>query len=252
MSRATAPYGMLLDRGLTLEQLEIAFEIGKSDPDPKSNRRRMTVALRDVVSEQEASGKTKKCLTRVWLNPPPVAIDMIAWAREETINPDSRALLHFGALLATYPFVGIVCRVVGQHLQTEGRIGAAAVRSEVRRLVGDRPSVEVAARKSYTTLRNLGMLRQEAQDLFLPDRQPECPRLLAGWLAHGLILSRQVESIPFSSVLAAPELLGMTLSAPDLRCYPLLESHAAASGDVLVPRHGGPSAQADLGDSRLF
>lgn len=252
MSRATAPYGMLLDRGLTLEQLEIAFEIGKSDPDPKSNRRGLTMALRDVVSEQEASGKTKKCLTRVWLNPPPAAADMIAWARGQSVDRNTRALLHFGALLATYPFVGIVCRVIGQHVQTEGRIEAAAVRSEVRRLVGDRPSVEVAARKSYTTLRNLGMLRQEAQNLFLPDSPPECPRVLAGWLTHGLILSRQVESIPLSSVLAAPELLGMALSAPDVRCYPLLESHAAASGDVLVPRHGGDNAQADLHNRRLF
>lgn len=243
---------MLLDRGLTLEQLEIAFEIGTSDPDPKSNRRRMTMALRDVVSEQEASGKTKKCLTRVWLNPPSSAAEMIAWVRGETVDRNARAVLHFGALLATYPFVGIVCRVIGQHLQTEGRIGAAAVRSEVRRLVGDRPSVEVAARKSYTTLRNLGLLQQDAQDLFLPDAPPECPRVLAGWLAHGLILSRQVESIPFSSVLAAPELLGMTLSAPDLRCYPLLESHAAASGDILVPRHGGAARQPGLPDSRLF
>lgn len=65
MSRSPAPYGMLLDRGLTLEQLDLAYDIAVADPDPKTNRRRLTMALRDLVSEQEAEGKTKKCLTRV-------------------------------------------------------------------------------------------------------------------------------------------------------------------------------------------
>ena len=84
MSRSPAPYGMLLDRGLTLEQLDLAYDIAREDPDPKTNRKRLTMGLRDVVSEQEAEGKTKKCLTRVWLNPPPEASEMIAWARSQT------------------------------------------------------------------------------------------------------------------------------------------------------------------------
>ena len=82
MSRSTAPYGMLLDRDLTLDQLNLAYDIAVDDPDPKTNRRRLTIALRDLVSGQEAEGKTKKCLTRVWLNPPPEAEVMIRWARE--------------------------------------------------------------------------------------------------------------------------------------------------------------------------
>ena len=77
----TGRYGMLLDRGLTFEQLEVARRVAVANTDPRTNRRQLTIALRDVVSDQEAEGKTKKCLTRVWLNPPSEAAEMIAWAR---------------------------------------------------------------------------------------------------------------------------------------------------------------------------
>src|SRR4051812_2421802 len=101
MSRSDASYGMVLDRGLTIDQLDLAFEISCVDPDPRTNRRTLTVALRDLVSDQEAEGKTKKCLTRIWLNPPPEAAAMINWAREHLASDVDRRVLHFGAILAT-------------------------------------------------------------------------------------------------------------------------------------------------------
>ena len=238
MSRSTAPYGMLLDRDLTLDQLNMAYDIAVDDPDPKTNRRRLTIALRDLVSGQEAEGKTKKCLTRVWLNPPPEAEAMIRWARRYEVRPEDRPILHFGALLATFPFVGAVARSLGAHLLTEGRISAPDLRAEVRRVLGDRSSVDVGVRKAYTTLRHLGFVAQVDQELAAVD-VPEVPPGLMGWLAHAVMLTRQAESITTSSALVAPELLGM---APqwNQRTYPLLEGHAEADGVVLVEREAPP------------
>lgn len=234
MSRSPAPYGMLLDRGLTLEQLDLAYDIAVSDPDPKTNRKRLTMGLRDLVSEQEAEGKTKKCLTRVWLNPPPEAALMIRWARETTVPRSSRHVLHFGALLATFPFFGAVTRVVGQHFQTEGSVEASAVRAEVRRALGDRSSVDVAARKAYTTLRNIGIIDIANRSITPSDPVHAVPDGLFAWLAHALLLTRGADSLPASSVLSAPELLGLVGSGGSYRAYPLLESHSAADSAVLV------------------
>lgn len=226
MSRSDAPYGMVLDRGLTLKQLDLAFEISCADPNPRTNRRRLTVALRDLVSDQEAEGKTKKCLTRVWLNPPPEAGPMIGWAREHLADVDRREL-HFGAILATFPFVGVVTKVIGQHLQTEAHVEACRVREEVRRGLGDRSSVDVGARKTYTTLRNLSLLRQVGQGL-----QPPCERLtvsnanLAAWLSHAVLLTRKLESLSASTIRSAPELFGLNLTSAQERSYPFLEAHS--------------------------
>lgn len=247
MSRSPAPYGMLLDRGLTLEQLDLAYDIAVADPDPKTNRRRLTMALRDLVSEQEAEGKTKKCLTRVWLNPPPEATEMIDWARAQTLPRSARPVLHFGALLATFPFAGIVAKVIGQHFQTEGHVDAAAVRAEVRRTLGDRTSVEVAARKAYTTLKHLNLLRQTGQrlDPVSPTSLVFEPSLLA-WLGHAVLLTRQVESQPLSSVRSAPELLGLQVPSSISRSYPLLEIHGQGGAPVVVQRIAREPVPSDL------
>lgn len=232
---------MLLDRDLTLDQLNLAYDIAVADPDPKTNRRKLTIALRDLVSEQEAEGKTKKCLTRVWLNPPPEAEAMIQWARQHEVAPEDRATLHLGALLATFPLVGAVARSLGTHLKTEGRISAADLRAEIRRTLGDRPSVDVAARKAYTTLRHLGFVTQVGQEL-APADQPNVPPDLMGWLVHAVMLTRQAESITASSALVAPELLGIP-ARWNQQSYPLLEGHAEADGVVLVERETPPKVE---------
>jgi hypothetical protein len=231
---------MLLDRGLTLEQLDLAYDIAVADPDPTTNRRRLTMALRDLVSEQEAEGKTKKCLTRVWLNPPPEAAEMIGWARGQTPSPSVRPVFHLGAILATFPFAGTVAKVIGQHLATEGRVEASAVRAEVRRSLGDRSSVDVAARKAYTTFRNIGILCLEGQVLTpTPDRLPGFDPLLAAWLSHAVLLTRQVESQPLTSLRGAPELLGIQLASSPSSDYPLLETHSYGGAPVLTRKDDG-------------
>jgi hypothetical protein len=236
VSRSDAPYGMVLDRGLTIEQLDLAFEISRADPNPRTNRRRLTVALRDLVSDQEAEGKTKKCLSRIWLNPPAEAAPMIDWAREHLAGVDRRAL-HFGAILATFPFVGVVARVIGQHLQTEAQVKARRVREEVRRSLGDRSSVDVGARKTYTTLRNLGLLSQVGQQL-----QPPSERLkvsdadVTAWLSDAVLLTRKVESLSASTIRSAPELFGLNLAAVQQRSYPFLDAHTNDGQLLLAAR----------------
>lgn len=236
----TSAYGMLLDRGLTLEQLELPRRVSIADPDLSSNRRRLTIALRDLVSDQEAEGKTKKCLTRVWLNPPTEASEMIAWARLFDCSSPVLPLLHFGAVLATFPFAGAVACVLGQHIQTDGRAEAAQVRVAVRRSLGDRSSVDVAARKVYTTFRNLGVVRQAGQVLESGIGPIDVPTSLGLWLSHAVLLTRQADSLPTTSLRNAPELLGIQLPGALSRDYPLLETHSHVSGPILGLRaHSG-------------
>ena len=56
-------YGMLLDRGLTLEQLELARRIAIADPDPRSNRRQLTIALRDLVNDSARRAESMRIMT---------------------------------------------------------------------------------------------------------------------------------------------------------------------------------------------
>lgn len=235
-TRTNDPYGMLLDRDLSVELLDVARSVSITDGDLTTSRRRLTILLRDYVSDQEAQGKTKKCLTRVWLNPPTDAAAMIAWARGREIRPDAAAVLHFGALLATFPFVGVVARVVGQHLSTEGEIRASTAREEVCRIVGDRSSVDVSARKAYTTFDHLGLIQRDGQVIRPVAERLSVPNELSAWMAHAVLLTRRAESLPMSSIRSAPELLGIHLPGALGSLYPLTTVHGQLDGQIVEVR----------------
>ncbi len=227
-------YGMRLDRDLTLELLSVAYDVARHDRDPTTSRRTLEMRLRDHVSDQEAGNKTKKCLTRVWLNPPAEAAAMIGWALDREDVLGAPAILHFGALLATYPFVGVVAKVVGSHLKTEGQVHARDVRAAVQKVVGGTATVDMAARKSYTTLAHLGLITKDGQALSPTDSLPEIPTPLAPWLIHALLLTRRSTAVDASSITTAPELLGLRVAAK-LDSFPLLDVHQELSGRVFVP-----------------
>lgn len=227
-------YGMMLDRDLTLDLLNLAYDVGRQDRDPSTSRSTLRVRLRDFVSDQEANNKTKKCLTHVWLNPPADAAPMINWALTHHDALGAPIVLQFGALLATYPFVGVVAKVVGSHLRTEGRVHARAVRKDVQKIVGGTATVEMAARKSYTTLAHLEIIKKDGQMLSAADALPDVPALLGPWLVHALLLTRRSSAISASSVTTAPELLGLGVPAR-LDHYPLLTAHQELGGRVFEP-----------------
>jgi hypothetical protein len=227
-------HGMLLDRALTREQLDLAFAIGQREPDPRFSRRTLAISLRDLVSEQEAEGKTKKCLTRVWLNPPDEARSAIDWALQNNAATSIPTAVHFGAMLATFPFVGVVAAVLGRAMAATREVHARTVREEVRRIVGDRSAVDVAARKAYMTMVNLGILDKDKQILSLPEHALPVTGF-EGWLIHCTVLTRQASALHETSVSSAPELLGITVRSV-LGAYPHLVAHAESHGRVFTPK----------------
>lgn len=229
------PAGMLLDRALTVELLELARQVARDEPDLRVSRRTLAIRLRDHVSDQEAEGKTKKCLTRAWLNPPPPAAAMIRWGRSVDVPDEALPVLHLGALLATFPIAAVVARVVSQQLGAGEDPEAAHIRSLVRRAMGDRPAVDVAARKTYTTFAHLGVVARVGRRLARTD-QPAVPDVLGPWLAHAVLRSRDAEALPVTSVRHAPELLGLSMPTTFDPSYPLLDQDGAADRASLIER----------------
>src|SRR4051812_58715 len=100
--------GMVLDRALDRDLLDVALRVATEHGGAPDARKLLTVALRDFVTPQEAENKTRKVLTRVWLLPPTNARAMIRWGIKHQDEVTDRRALHFGALLATFPFFGSI------------------------------------------------------------------------------------------------------------------------------------------------
>jgi len=252
MGMKSGQAGMVFDRALTPELLDVALRVAFESEGSHDARRLLTVALRDHVSAQEAEGKTKKCLSRVWVQPPEAAREMIRWAiAHRHVDPD-RTVLHLGAILGTFPFAGLVAAIVGRQLHLEGRVDPRAVRAEARTVLGDRSTVDVGARKVVTSMRYLGLLDGPNGQPYRLGRQPVVPAELAGWMMHALLLTRRTESICIDSLSRAPELATVKVSTSRVKSYPLLEFHAENGRTVAVPRFVGSSVviTPSVGDGR--
>lgn len=227
---------MVLDRALRPELLDVAMRIAMDHGSAPDARRLLTIALRDHVSAQEAEGKTKKCLSRVWVAPPEPAEKMIRWALDHLDADAERRILHLGAILATFPFAGTVCAIVGRQLHVEGAVDPAAVRKQVCAILGDRSTIDVGARKVVTTLRYLGLLVPDGRRLMMSPSPPLVTEELAGWLSHALMLTRQTRSVAVDEVTRAPELATVRVArAPSGDQYSLLETFSEGGGTVLAP-----------------
>jgi hypothetical protein len=226
--------GMVFDRAITPELLEVGLRVATESGDTHDARRLLTVALRDFVSAQEAEGKTKKCLSHIWVHPPEPARAMIRWAVDhQDVDPD-RTVLHLGAILATFPFAGLVAAISGRQLRLEGKVDPRAVRSEARAVLGDRSTIDIGARKVVTSLRYLGLLRGPNGGPLGLGNQPVVPAELQSWITHALLLTRQVEAIDTDEPSRALELATVKFEPASRTPYPLTELHTQSDHTVAV------------------
>lgn len=229
---------MILDRALNLELLDMALRIATEHSDDPQARRLLGVALRDMVTPQEAENKTKKVLTRVWVVPPQNAQEMIRWAIEHQDEFADRRALHFGALLATFPFFGSIAATVGRQIHLDGAVDRRAVRTFARSTFGEREFIDAGASKSLATMRNLCLLEGSEGGLFHEGSPLPVPPSFSSWFLHALILTRQVDSARVAELSRAFELVCLDLT-PNASSYPLLELHAENGSTVAVTRESG-------------
>jgi hypothetical protein len=229
--------GMVLDRALNIALLDVALRVATEHGDAADARQLLSVALRDFVTPQEAENKTRKILTHVWVAPPAPAREMIRWAIDHQNDFADRRALHYGALLATFPFVGSIAAAVGRQLHLDGMVDPRAVKGFARENFGEREFIDAGALKTVATMRNLQLLEGPRGGPYVLGAQPTAPRDASGWFLHALVLTRQAESTDVEGVLRAYELATLKLE-PVSSSYPLIELHTETGRTVAVTRNG--------------
>lgn len=227
--------GMVLDRALTIDLLDVALRIATEHRNDLAARQLLGVALRDLVTPQEAGNKTKKVLTHVWVAPPTNAQPMIEWAIEHQDQFTDRRALHYGALLATFPFFGSIAAAVARQIHLDGTADRQMVRTHARVKFGEREFIDAGASKCIKTMRNLGLLGGQRDGFLHVGARPPVSASLSSWFMHALILTRQVESANVGDLSHAFELSFLEL-VPSALPYPFLELHAENGRTVAVAR----------------
>lgn len=229
--------GMVLDRALTVELLDVALRVATEHADDPEVRQLLGVALRDYVTRQEAENKTRKILTRVWVAPPPEARPMIEWAISHQDEMADRRALHYGALLATFPFFGSISGAVGRQIRIDGVADRASVRNHARTTFGERAFIDAGAAKSLKTLRHLNLIEGPMNGPYVVNQRASVPAAFSSWFLHALMLTRQLDSLSAGELSRAPELAFVRVDPAPSR-YQLLELHAENGRSVATVRTG--------------
>lgn len=197
--------------------------------------------LKDKVSVggNAERGNREKIITillKVWLTVPN-ELELLRVAGLELLKRVPRndhLAIHWGMVLAVYPFWSGVATQVGRLLRLQGSAAATHVQRRVREHYGERETVSRAARRVLRSYLDWGVLRETGKKgiytagtvLAIDDT-----RLIA-WLAEASLHARVSGSAPLKNLIDSPNFF-------PFRIKPIhAESLASASSRLEILRHG--------------
>ncbi len=224
MSDLDKKRGRYLECALSLPILEAGHRVAALDAPTEDKSSLLEIALREHVSELDAATKTKLTVARVWLNPPRSAERMIRWAVDNPHHFYDHRIMHAGALLATYPFIGSVFTVLGRAFALGSSTFAVDVRNRSVDLWGGSTAVVHGTSKAITSLKRLDLITGGGRSPIVAGPPMEVESHAASWLIHSALLTRDQEAIDTYEALDTPELFWANLVDPSAD-YPFLEKH---------------------------
>ena len=185
-----------LDRLVRLEWLERAAMLALAGSDATTARRTLAEELAPQFPNARPGArgsldKTIGVLSRTWLRPSQrtaaLAREGLQWMAR--LPRRQHLALHWGMLMAAYPFWGAVARYTGRLLALQGTVGAASVQRRMREQYGER---ETVARRVRYVLRSFvawNVLREtNTPGLYAPGVSVSIRRAaLVAWLVEAYL-----------------------------------------------------------------
>lgn len=202
-----------LDRLLRLQWLEKVHLLASAGNDAKNIK---TVLQQDLHGEfrserTDVRGSLDKIITvlmKVWLTVPP---EIGEFRRDgvallQSASKHCRVAVHWGMVMAAYPFWAAVAAQAGRLLRLQGTVPAAQVQRRIKEQYGERETVSRRARYVLRSFLDWGVLRESGTkgiysqgDVVAVDDA----RLIA-WLAEAALYVRPDGSGPLKELMAGP------------------------------------------------
>lgn len=230
-----------MDRLVRLEWVEKTASLVLAGNDAVATKIILTEDIKDSFRSSDISvrgsvDKTITILLKVWLNVPR-ELEPHRIAGLELIKRMHRTVhmpIHWGMIMAVYPFWASVASQAGRLLKLQGSATATHVQRRIREQYGERETVSRRARYLLRSFVNWGVLCETDKKGIYTAGQPlvvEDSRLIA-WLVEASLHTRANGSAPLKDILDSPSLfpfLVKLISAGSL---------LAASPNLDILRHG--------------
>ena len=209
--------------------------------DPTTINEMLQALLKDKVSiggEAERGNREKiiTILLKIWQKVPPKIEGLRLEGLEllKRLPSDDHLAVHWGMVMAVYPFWSAVAGQVGRLLKLQGTVAAAQVQRRIREQYGERETVSRAARRVLRSYLDWGVLQETGRKGIYTTGKSiavEDSRLIA-WLVEASLQARGNGSAPLKDLLDSPSLFPFQLKPMPAESLPALSSKL----DIL--RHG--------------
>lgn len=230
-----------LDRLVRLAWLEKVLPLVLAGNDAAHIRRILQGDLQGAfrstdINVRGSIDKTITILTKVWLTVPSELESLRVEGLElsKRVPPRDRLALHWGMVMAAYPFWFGVAMQVGRLLRLQGSVAAAHVQRRVREQYGERETVSRRTRYALRSYLDWGVLQEtDKRGIYAVGMAAavDDSRLVA-WLVEASLHARANGSAPLKDLIDSPSLF-------PFRIKPVhAESLVAASSRLDLLRHG--------------
>jgi hypothetical protein len=116
--------------------------------------------------------------------------------------------VHWGMIIAAYPFFGAVAETVGRLMRLQSTCAAAQIQRRLREQLGERETVARAARRILRCFVDWGVL-QETREKGVYQVSPARPvqdKQLAAWLIEAALLAQSTDTSVLQTLLQTPTL----------------------------------------------
>jgi hypothetical protein len=193
------------------------------------------------LSKGSNRNKTISILRKVWVTTPeeliPLRNDGLSFlsTQSSSLTPHHLSIaIHWGMVMAVYPFWSCVATQTGRLLRLQGSAAAAHVQRRVREQYGERETVSRAARRVLRSYLDWGVLQETgAKGIYSAGATLAIndSRLIA-WLAEASLHARANGSAPLKDLIDSPSFF-------PFRIKPVrAENLVAASSRLDLLRHG--------------
>lgn len=239
MNRRTDQIGF--SQRVRLEWLEQTANLVLAGNDKAAVNEALQDLLKDKVSVggQAERGNREKIITiliKTWLTVPGELELLYVDGLEllKSVPRRDHLTIHWGMVMAVYPFWSGVATQTGRLLRLQGSAAAAHVQRRVREQYGERETVSRAARRVLRSYLDWGVLQEAgANGIYTAGTTlaVEDARLIA-WLAEASLYARGNGSAPLKDLIDSPSFFPFRIKS--VRA----ESLVAASSRLDVLRHG--------------
>jgi hypothetical protein len=236
-----------IDRLIRLQWLEQTTNLVLAGGDLPSIKHTLTEMLADTfpLSQKERRGSIGKIitvLTKTWILVPKELQELrdsgIALLRE--LSDPQHLPLHWGMIMAVYPFWGAVASQTGRLLKLQENVTAVQVQRRLSEQYGERTTVSRRVRYVLRAFVDWGVLKEtHEKGLYTQGKAISVDGVvLIAWLVYASLLSRTTGSVPLKELLSNTSLFPLHIkpASPGLlnKACPRLEFLRSGLGEDLV------------------